>query len=86
MAWRFWVSKHEVKTDGIIIEGGQMGGGDIDSHGDHRIAMAFTMAALRAQKPIVIHDCHNVATSFPGFSALAQGSGVSLDVTETAAQ
>ena len=75
--------KHEVRADGIVIEGGNgFGGGEINSHGDHRIAMAFTMAALRAEKPIVIHDCHNVATSFPGFSSLAGSVGVSLQVTE----
>ena len=75
--------QHEVRADGIVIEGGSgFGGGEINSHGDHRIAMAFTMAALRADKPIVIHDCHNVATSFPGFSTLAGSVGVSLQVAE----
>jgi len=76
--------KHEVKADRIIIEGGSLGGGVIDSHGDHRIAMSFTMAALRAQKTIEIHDCHNVATSFPGFSDLAVNTGISLKVAEIA--
>ena len=75
--------QHEVRADGIVIEGGSgFGGGEINSHGDHRIAMAFTLAALRADKPIVIHDCHNVATSFPGFSTLAGSVGVSLQVAE----
>lgn len=73
---------HEVKPDGIVIEGGALGGGEIDSHGDHRIAMAFTMAALRARDPIVIHDCHNVATSFPGFNRLARAAGIDLAVAE----
>jgi 3-phosphoshikimate 1-carboxyvinyltransferase len=40
--------------------------------------MSFTMAALRATQPIVINDCANVNTSFPGFVALAQGSGISI--------
>jgi len=74
-----------VKSDGIVIEGqaGQTyGGGEINSHGDHRIAMAFTMAALKSSAPIIIHDCHNVATSFPGFSALATRAGITLDVAE----
>ncbi len=43
------------------------GGGTIDSHGDHRIAMAFAMASLQARAPIEIQDVANVATSFPGF-------------------
>jgi 3-phosphoshikimate 1-carboxyvinyltransferase len=64
--------------DGIIIRGGRLGGGRIDSHGDHRIAMAFAMAALRADGDIVIEDCANVATSFPGFLSLAQQSGLAI--------
>ena len=72
---------NQVMPDGISIRGGALGGGVIDSHGDHRIAMAFTMAALRATGPIEIHDCHNVATSFPGFADLARQTGITLDIT-----
>jgi 3-phosphoshikimate 1-carboxyvinyltransferase len=61
--------------DGIVIRGGAIGGGGVDSHGDHRIAMAFTMAALRATGKIVIQDCANVNTSFPGFVDLAIRAG-----------
>jgi 3-phosphoshikimate 1-carboxyvinyltransferase len=61
--------------DGIVIQGGPIGGGRVDSHGDHRIAMAFTMAGLRASAPIRIDDCANVNTSFPGFIDLATGVG-----------
>jgi 3-phosphoshikimate 1-carboxyvinyltransferase len=64
--------------DGIRIRGGTIGGGRVDSHGDHRIAMAFAMAALRAGGEIVIDDCANVNTSFPGFVALANGVGARL--------
>jgi cyclohexadieny/prephenate dehydrogenase / 3-phosphoshikimate 1-carboxyvinyltransferase len=73
---------HDVKPDGIVIEGlgasGKLGAGTINSHGDHRIAMAFTMAALRASGPITILDCNNVATSFPGFAELVQRCGITL--------
>ncbi len=65
-------------SDGIVIQGGTLQGGRIDSHGDHRIAMAFAMAALRATGPIRIDDCANVNTSFPGFVALAAGAGLSI--------
>jgi 3-phosphoshikimate 1-carboxyvinyltransferase len=61
--------------DGIVIRGGAIGGGGVDSHGDHRIAMAFTMAALRATGKIVVQDCANVNTSFPGFVDLAIRAG-----------
>jgi 3-phosphoshikimate 1-carboxyvinyltransferase len=64
--------------DGIIIRGGRLGGGRIDSHGDHRIAMAFAMGALRADAEITIEDCANVATSFPNFLALSQEVGLTI--------
>jgi 3-phosphoshikimate 1-carboxyvinyltransferase len=66
----------EPTPDGIIIEGSQIGGGIVHAHGDHRIAMAFSVAALRAQAPIQIHDCANVATSFPNFLALSAQVGM----------
>ncbi len=64
--------------DGMVIQGGALRGGEIESHGDHRIAMAFAMAALRAGAPITIRDCANVNTSFPGFAGLAQGAGLGI--------
>ena len=70
--------KAEPTPDGIVIEGGQMLGGEIDSHGDHRIAMAFSVASLRAQEDILIRDCANVATSFPNFLGIAQGAGIQV--------
>ncbi len=69
----------EARPDGMLVEGGALGGGTIDSHGDHRIAMAFAVAALRASAPIEIRDVANVATSFPGFAALARGAGIRLE-------
>lgn len=68
--------------DGIIIDGGQIGGGEVISHGDHRIAMSFAIAGLRANAPIVIRDCANVATSFPDFIALARRCGLQVSAHE----
>jgi len=68
--------KCEPTPDGIIIDGGAYGGGEVWSHGDHRIAMSFSVASLRASAPIRIHDCANVATSFPNFLGLAAGAGI----------
>ena len=65
-------------TDGIIIRGGKLTGGQIESHGDHRIAMAFAMAALRASSIITIDDCANVNTSFPNFVGLANTAGLTI--------
>ncbi|TNE77272.1 MAG: bifunctional prephenate dehydrogenase/3-phosphoshikimate 1-carboxyvinyltransferase [Gammaproteobacteria bacterium] len=68
-----------VTPDGIIIDGGQpIVGGKVDSHGDHRIAMSFAVASLRAQGEIEVTDCANVATSFPGFVELARQTGIHI--------
>jgi 3-phosphoshikimate 1-carboxyvinyltransferase len=76
---------HEVLPDGMRIEGrGEgtaFGGGEIDSFGDHRIAMSFAVASLRAARLISVRDVANVATSFPGFVELARSIG--LDVRES---
>ncbi|PZW43470.1 3-phosphoshikimate 1-carboxyvinyltransferase [Pseudomonas sp. URMO17WK12:I2] len=73
--------KVQPTEDGIIIDGGQtIGGGEVHSHGDHRIAMAFSVASLRASAPIRIHDAANVATSFPNFLALAEQVGMRVAV------
>lgn len=69
---------NEVLEDGIIIEGGAIGGGVIKTYHDHRIAMSFAIAALRANSEITILDCDHVATSFPGFDSLAQGLGLHI--------
>lgn len=66
------------KPDGMRICGGRMRGGTVDSKGDHRVAMSFAMAALRAEQPITILDCENVNTSFPGFVELARAAGLGI--------
>ena len=66
----------EPTADGIRIQGGPMAGGVVESHGDHRIAMAFSIASLRANEAISIVNCSNVNTSFPGFVDLARQAGV----------
>ena len=68
----------EALEDGIRIRGGSVGGGIVESRGDHRIAMSFVVLAARASQPIVIRDVHYVATSFPGFAATARSAGLQL--------
>jgi len=71
--------------DGMIIEGGRaFGGGSIESHGDHRIAMSFAVAALRAGEEIGIRDCDNVDTSFPGFVSTARTAGLGIAESRSA--
>ena len=64
--------------DGATIHGGLPRGGSVDSQGDHRVAMAFAVAAQRADGEVRILDVANVATSFPGFDQLARGAGFGL--------
>ncbi len=86
--------EHELLPDGIRIRGkgeaaagrarrgrhpAELGGGTVDSHGDHRIAMAFAVASLRASAPIEVLDVANVATSFPGFVDLAKAAGIAIE-------
>ena len=72
--------ENHLLDDGLWIRGGGgFGGGRIDSHGDHRIAMAFAIAGLAAREPIEILDVANVATSFPGFIELARLAGLAIE-------
>lgn len=68
--------------EGIHITGGKYSGGNIDSHGDHRIAMAFTIAGIRAKTPIYITNCDNVETSFPNFISAAKAIGTQCESQE----
>lgn len=71
-------------ADGMVINGlgdaATISGGCVHSHDDHRIAMAFSMAALRTAGEIEIEDCDNVNTSFPGFVELSQSAGLRIRV------
>lgn len=69
----------EPLPDGIRIRGGSLGPGTVQAHGDHRIAMAFAMAGLRAAGPVEVCDCVNVETSFPGFATQAAGVGLPIE-------
>jgi len=73
---------NRVQPDGIEVVGGEPSGGVIATHYDHRIAMSFSMAALRASDRIKVSDCAHVATSFPGFAELAVQTGLRLEVAE----
>ena len=72
--------ENQLLPDGLWLRGAEgFGGGSIDSLGDHRIAMAFAIAALRARGPIEILDVANVATSFPGFPGTARAAGLQIE-------
>ena len=86
--------EHELFADGMRIVGRPLdvsgraafSGGALDSHGDHRIAMSFAVASLRSAAPIQIADTANVATSFPGFAALAGQIGLDIATADASVQ
>jgi len=63
-------------ADGIVIRGGALQGGMVDSASDHRVAMAFAMAGLTVHGSIEVADCDHIPTSFPGFVEVAQRAGL----------
>lgn len=71
----------EETPDGAVIEGGTFDCGEVDSAGDHRCAMSFSVAGLVARGPVRVGNCANVATSFPGFVGLANSCGFDLAAT-----
>ena len=70
--------------DGMVVRGGRATGGTVESHGDHRIAMAFAIAGLATAGPVTVADCKNVDTSFPGFVALARAAGLEIEANHVA--
>lgn len=69
-------------ADGMIIEGGPIAGGTIETEGDHRIAMSFAIAGLKSLGPITVRDTAPVATSFPGFVEMAARAHLAIAVSE----
>ena len=67
-------------SDGAVIQGGTLHGGEADSHGDHRIGMSLAVAGQLAGGVVKINDCDNVATSFPNFIGLSKSVGFGLSV------
>ncbi|MEN8259275.1 MAG: 3-phosphoshikimate 1-carboxyvinyltransferase [Pseudomonadota bacterium] len=72
----------QTTPDGMVIRGGRLTGGAVDSHGDHRIAMAFAISGLRAKGVITIKNCRNVNTSFPDFVNIGNNLGLRLSSRE----
>ncbi|NIV18110.1 MAG: 3-phosphoshikimate 1-carboxyvinyltransferase [Woeseiaceae bacterium] len=69
----------EESEDGAVVHGGRLTGGSVGSHGDHRIAMAFAVAAAAAEGPVTVQDVDAVDTSFPGFVTGMRSLGVNIE-------
>jgi 3-phosphoshikimate 1-carboxyvinyltransferase len=73
----------EPTSDGFVIDGPtQLAGAPVEGHGDHRLAMAMTIAGLAANKTTVVYGSHVTADSFPGFEVTLQALGARLRVEE----
>lgn len=68
--------------DGMEIKGGKIAGGIVESHLDHRISMAFSVAGMASEDSVEIRACEHVVTSFPDFAALCERIGVNISVFE----
>ena len=70
----------QTRPDGVVIRGTRtLCGGQVHSGGDHRVAMAFAVAGLVADQPLVIRDCASIETSFPDFTAAVNAIGFCLE-------
>jgi 3-phosphoshikimate 1-carboxyvinyltransferase len=69
-----------VEGDALVVEGGGLRGGDTDSRGDHRLAMAFAVGALAARGECVVEGIECAAVSFPGFASTLAALGAPIDV------
>jgi 3-phosphoshikimate 1-carboxyvinyltransferase len=70
----------EERKDGMVVQGGSITGGQVESYHDHRIAMSFAIAGGVSSGEIVINEADNVATSFPNFVELATSVGLNISV------
>jgi 3-phosphoshikimate 1-carboxyvinyltransferase len=60
----------EERPDGLIIRHSPLKGGTVESHGDHRVAMALAVGALGADRPVAIHNAEAVGVTVPEFFPL----------------
>ncbi len=73
----------EERPDGFVIHGGHpWQGGEVDAHGDHRLAMSLAVAGLAARRPVMVHGAESVAESFPNFADALRRLGAVVTTTE----
>lgn len=74
-------AKVEELSDGMVIHGGsKLVGAEVDSHGDHRVAMALTVAGLLAEGETVVHNADCIAISFPQFPQVLASLGAEVEL------
>ncbi len=73
----------DASQDGAVVHGGRLGGGNVQSFGDHRIAMSLAIAGTVADAAVTVHETNAVATSFPGFAELFRSLGVQIEEADS---
>jgi 3-phosphoshikimate 1-carboxyvinyltransferase len=68
-----------VEGDDLVVVGGGVGGGRVSARGDHRMAMAFAVTALRADGPVEVDGIEASAVSFPGFVPTLRAMGFTVE-------
>jgi len=71
-----------IDGDTLRVTGGTVAGGEVMTHGDHRIAMAFLVLGLGAKGPVSVDRAEMIATSFPSFVAAMRGIGARIEEQE----
>jgi len=70
----------EKRKDGLTVRGGRVEGGFVDSFGDHRIALAFSILGLIAEKGVIIKNAEVVSVSYPGFYDVLRCLGARIEL------
>jgi 3-phosphoshikimate 1-carboxyvinyltransferase len=71
----------EELPDGMVVRGSsKLHGAEVESHGDHRVAMALVVAGLLADGETVIHDADCIAVSFPQFPQVLASLGAQVEM------
>jgi 3-phosphoshikimate 1-carboxyvinyltransferase len=74
-------AKVEIEADDLIVHGTgapPAGGGTVETHMDHRIAMSALVLGMATANPVIADDAGFIDTSFPGFAALMNGAGAAI--------
>jgi 3-phosphoshikimate 1-carboxyvinyltransferase len=69
----------EELRDGLVVHPSRLCGGTVDSHGDHRVAMALAVAGLRADGPVTITGAEVARITYPGFYDTLRSCGAEIN-------
>ena len=71
----------DLERDDLVVGGGGLTGGEVDAHGDHRMAMAMAVSAFAARGPVSVEGIEAAEVSFPGFERQLTSLGARIEVS-----